>query len=59
MAIESLSDITKGGTSAFSVGGGGTANVAVGTVEPVVVGEYVWFQTDGNGNIIDILVGKN
>ena len=31
----------------------------VGTVAPTTNQEFLWVQTDGNGNLIDILVGKN
>ena len=33
--------------------------VAVGTVEPVASGEYLWVQTDGSGNFLDLIVGVN
>jgi hypothetical protein len=33
--------------------------VVVGGSIPTIVGEFIWFQTDGSGNLIDILVGKN
>ena len=38
---------------------GGTSRVFVGPNAPTVSsGEYVWFQTDGNGNLVDIISGK-
>lgn len=59
MAIESLSDITKSGTSAFDTGGTGTTKFVIGTDIPLSPGEFFWVETDGNGNMIDIHVGKN
>lgn len=42
-------------------GGGadGSPGFAIGTVAPVVSGEYLWVQTDGNGGFVDLIVGKN
>lgn len=48
MAIESLSDIRRSGTSAFAAGGaGGTQQVFVQQAAPVVDPgtQYLWFQT--------------
>ena len=33
--------------------------VSFGETEPTVSGEYVWFQTDGDGTVLDIRSGSN
>lgn len=38
---------------------GGTSAFTVGPTAPVASGEYVWIETDGNGNFIDMHVGEN
>ena len=38
---------------------GSAAGYAIGTTEPTALGEYMWVQTDGAGNFIDMIVGSN
>ena len=42
-----------------SGGGGGATGFSIGTTTPTADGEYLFVQTDGNGNFIDLIVGKN
>ena len=48
-------DMTKGTWNNKPLG----LQVIVGTSPPTIAEEFLWVQTDGNGNLIDIFVGKN
>lgn len=38
-------------------GGSGNASVFVQQTDPLAASPYIWFQTDAEGNVIDILKG--
>lgn len=56
--IEALSDISRGGTSAFAADGvGGSSNVFIQQTDPALPTPYIWYKTDASGNVVDILKG--
>lgn len=59
MAIKAVSNVVRESTSAgaFDAGVGGTQQVFVQETRPPTTGTpWVWWQTDSNGNIINLIV---
>jgi hypothetical protein len=59
--MKALSDITASGfasnASAFaSGGGGGASSLFVQETRPVEAGPWMWWKTDAEGNLVDLIV---
>lgn len=53
-------DVKSLQTAIASLGGGGNGAgvpVYVQQTDPAVASPYIWFKTDGDGNVVDILKG--